>query len=71
MAKVKDPGVEEDAMYDAVDFRKSSKIILNGKSALLGFTWICKLLGYAKLGLGLCVMIAVFKIKYSSLRVTD
>ena len=41
------------------------------RNCILGFTWICKLLGYAKLGLGLCVMIAVFKIKYSSVRLTN
>ena len=34
VAKVKGPGMERDALYDTVDVRKSSELILSGKSVL-------------------------------------
>ena len=38
VAKVKDPVVEEDALYDAVEFLQNSKKILSGKSGK-GVLW--------------------------------
>ena len=34
VVQLKDPGVEEHAWYDAVELRKSRKMILSGKSVL-------------------------------------